>query len=308
MKRSSDHRHSGAPVLAIWSLAALALVLIPAAAAWADGDDDAAAGRGTSASLFLAQSVAQTGSAAGDLEGGDDSLAIADPLEPINRGIFAFNQALDTAVIAPAARLYRELPDPARKGVSNFLAHLRSPVILINDLLQGEFERAGVTLSRFAINTVAFLGLFDAASDIGLEAHDEDFGQTLAVWGVGDGLYLVLPVFGPSTPRDAVGLAVDGLWLDSLNLYLRNTDQSEWVYARGGAVAIDSRSQVLDDVDELKRASTDFYATIRSLYVQRRMAQINNGFLPNSLPAPSLSLDVLDEPSTETAARSGAAN
>jgi len=267
-------------------------------------------GRDSSQQLFLSQSVAQSVAQTGndgelvfDLAG--DTPLISDPLESINRGIFAFNEVLDTALMAPVAQLYRALPDPARKGVSNLLTHLRSPVVLINDILQGEFKRAGITLSRFAINTVAFLGLLDAASDMGLEAHNEDFGQTLAVWGIGDGIYLVLPVLGPSTPRDIVGLAVDGLWLDSLNLYLRNTDQTEWAYVRGSAVAIDDRSQVLDKIEDIRRTSTDFYATIRSLYIQRRMAEINNGFLPNSLPTPIRSFDILLEDEAETAASSG---
>ncbi len=136
---------------------------------------------------------------------------INDPAEPTNRFIFDFNQGLDKIIIKPLTSFYRGIfPDPLREGVHNFLNNLKTPVVLTNDILQGEPERAGDTVMRFLINsTVGIGGLRDQASDWGYDAHEEDFGQTLAVWGVGEGPYIMLPLFGPSNPRDAIGKVVD---------------------------------------------------------------------------------------------------
>jgi phospholipid-binding lipoprotein MlaA len=153
----------------------------------------------------VAQNDVQAIESQAQVVGEDDN----DPLEGLNRGIFEFNRVVDGVLIKPAAQIYRGvLPQQAQDSVRSFLRNLRSPVILANDVLQGDMDRAGSTIGRFLVNTTLGIGgLFDVASELGMPFHDEDFGQTLAVWGVGEGPYLVLPLLGPSNPRDAVGLA-----------------------------------------------------------------------------------------------------
>jgi phospholipid-binding lipoprotein MlaA len=200
--------------------------------------------------------------------------ATNDPIEPLNRGVYFVNEGLDTLVVRPATELYRiALPPEVRTGVRNVLGNLRTPVILANDLLQGEGARAQVTASRFVVNSTAgVLGLFDVAKNWGLPAHTEDFGQTLAVWGVGPGPYLYLPVLGPSNPRDAAGFAA-GIAADPLT----------WVgganaagYARTGLTVLDTRESLIEPLDQVRATSLDPYATIRSAYRQRRAAEIGN--------------------------------
>lgn len=239
----------------------------------------------------------------------DDSEAMAafkeanDPLEPFNRAMFSVNMGLDRAIIRPVAEGYRAaLPDGMRDSVRNFLNNLRTPVILANDVLQGEVERAGHSLGRFMINsTIGVGGLFDVAAMKGehmveskLPFHNEDFGQTLGAWGIGEGAYLVLPLLGPSPPRDTVGLVGDAV-MDPWGYLIR----SEYRYAlAGGRFAlrgIDTRSRNIETLDEIERSSIDFYATIRSLYRQRRVAEIANGRdLPES-PVPEISFDFDDK-------------
>ncbi|MCZ6637601.1 MAG: VacJ family lipoprotein, partial [Alphaproteobacteria bacterium] len=131
-----------------------------------------------------------------------------DPIEPFNRAMFAFNVQMDGMFLRPAAVVFQGvLPEPVQDGVHNFLSNMRAPVVFANDVLQGEMDRAGTTAERFVINTtVGILGVWDAATYMGIEGHSEDFGQTFAVWGAGEGFYLVLPFIGPSNPRDALGL------------------------------------------------------------------------------------------------------
>lgn len=212
-----------------------------------------------------------------------------DPGEPANRAVFAVNQVLDKGVLKPAAGMYLHLvPPPVRTGVSNALNNLRSPVIFFNDLLQGEMRRAGVTFMRFVINTtIGIGGLGDPASDMGFPYHSEDFGQTLAAWGIGEGPFVMLPVFGPSNPRDAVGLVVDFL-VDPLNLWATNTDREYITYARGATRAVDERARNFDLIEDLERSSLDFYATIRSLYRQRRADEIGNGATRGNAPGPGV--------------------
>ncbi len=201
-----------------------------------------------------------------------------DPLEPTNREIFAFNEGADKYVIKPLAQGYVYIvPAGGRRSVRSFLNNLRSPVILANDIMQGEVQRAGTTIGRAVFNTtIGIGGLFDVASGLGLPFHDEDFGQTLAVWGIGEGPYLVIPILGPSNPRDVVGLVADG-FMDPLNWYVNNIHLGYLAYVRAAIDGIDKRASVLDALDEIKRTSLDFYATIRSLYRQRRIDEINNG-------------------------------
>jgi phospholipid-binding lipoprotein MlaA len=207
-----------------------------------------------------------------------------DPLEPLNRGIFQFNQVLDGLLLEPAARMYRmATPQFFRTGVRNFLANLSTPVVLANDLLQGDFQRAELTLGRFMMNTILGLGgLIDVGDKLGMpERHYEDFGQTLAVYGVGSGPYLMLPLLGPSNGRDAVGRVVD-LAFDPLTVMGVAgvgivSEPTELGLARTGGQAVSSREANIEQVEELQRSSIDLYAAVRTFYYQYRENQIRNG-------------------------------
>lgn len=201
-----------------------------------------------------------------------------DPMEPLNRGLYEVNNALDTVLLRPAAVVYRAaVPPPVREGVRNALGNLRAPTILMNDLLQGQVERAGRTASRFVINsTLGLGGLVDVAAwQFGIPGHGEDFGQTLASWGVGEGPYLFLPVLGPSNPRDLLGAGVDAVaspwfWFGQGEV----VEILRWV--RTGMTILDAREGVLDTLDTLYATSLDPYSTLRSAYRQRREAEIRN--------------------------------
>jgi phospholipid-binding lipoprotein MlaA len=203
-----------------------------------------------------------------------------DPLEPMNRYFFELNFAADELLFKPIAGWYYVgLPNFAQDGVRNVLRNVHSPVVLANDLFQGETDRAGVTAERFLVNsTMGLGGLFDIASRMGLDYHDEDFGQTLAVAGVGEGPYLMLPLLGPSNPRDAAGMAVDMLFdpLTYIGMFaVSNIDLGASVLQ-----GIDTRARNLKTLDEIRKGSLDYYATIRSLYRQRRNDEINNSRSP----------------------------
>lgn len=200
---------------------------------------------------------------------GDD-----DPLEAINRPIFDFNLTLDRWVLRPITRIYIEtVPSPGRTAVANVLSNLKSPVVFANDLLQGEMSRAGATFGRFFINSIFGLGgLFDTAGALGLPGHAEDFGQTLASYGVGGSPYLVLPFFGPSNPRDAVGDIAD-IGLDPLT-YVAPTNAN---LGRFGTTVVSDRAALLPASEALEETSIDFYAAVRSLYYQNRDFEISNG-------------------------------
>lgn len=209
-----------------------------------------------------------------------------DHLESFNRAMFSVDQALDAALIRPVAWTYREfVPAPARRGVTNALHNLRSPITFANDLLQGETKRAGQTMGRFLINsTLGIGGLGDVASDMGMPYHYEDFGQTLAVWGVGEGSYLYLPVFGPTGIRDGFGLAVDNFAFDPVTWY-SYADNPNWVqWAYFGTLLVDVKADTMSATDELKASSIDYYAALRSAYQQNRAKEIRNG-APAPLPA-----------------------
>ena len=217
----------------------------------------------------------------GDLDGllaENDDLDVNDPIEPVNRFIFGFNQIVEDLILRPIAYTYNALmPDPGKEAVTNFLNNLSSPVVLANDLLQGEGERAWQTTQRMVINTTVGLGgLWDAAEYFGIEEHREDFGQTMAVWGVGEGFYLVLPILGPSNPRDAIGKFGVDTFLDPVGLYLVNTNQEEWQYARLGVTGVTEYADIVEELDSLRETSIDYYAAIRSFYRQRRQAEIDN--------------------------------
>ena len=220
-------------------------------------------------------------------------LEASDPLEPLNRAIFSFNIGVDKAILRPLAAVYNTvLPDPVRDGVRNVLNNLRTPLVLANDILQGEIGRASKTVGRFLLNsTIGIGGLFDVASGLGFEFHDEDFGQTLAVWGIGEGPYLMLPILGPSNPRDAIGV-VGEYFADPVVIWTNNTER-EWLhYTRTGVNAVDSRSRNVGTLEELERTSLDFYAAVRSLYRQRRMDEIRNGESGDLVGLPSITFDL----------------
>ncbi len=203
-----------------------------------------------------------------------------DPLEPLNRHIFAVNQAVDVAIVRPIAVTYRDwAPEIVKTSVNNFLNYLKSPVILANDLLQGEWDRAKQTVQRFAHNTLA-LGLVDLAAPT-IPFHDEDFGQTLAVWGIGEGPYLVLPLIGPSNPRDGIGLVVDW-FIDPVYWVAEANHWDGFIYGRTAARVITARVDTLKVTDDLERTSLDYYAAIRDIYRQRRADEIRNRSTPRA--------------------------
>jgi phospholipid-binding lipoprotein MlaA len=205
-----------------------------------------------------------------------------DPLEPLNRKTFAFNQGVDRLVLKPLAKGYvRAIPSKARNGISHFMSNLDEPVVLVNNILQGKFARAGTTAGRFVLNsTLGVLGVMDFAGRHGLNRQIGDFGQTLYVWGVAAGPYLVVPVFGPTCPRDGIGSGVD-IFLDPFLYLARRTKYRTAIdFTRLLVTGIDERARNLDVLDELQRESLDFYAAMRSLYRQNRIAELHNGVAP----------------------------
>ena len=229
-----------------------------------------------------------------DAESRAELTAINDPWEPFNRAVFEFNRAMDRVLLRPVAEAYRGVvPEFGRDMVPNFLNNLRSPVILANDILQGEKDRAGETGSRLLANTTVGLGGIFNVTDIMF--HNEDFGQTLAVWGFGEGPYLVLPLLGPSPIRDTIGLVGDTL-IDPVNWYAYNKEQYAIPRIRYGTRAIDTRSRNIETLDEIERGAIDFYATVRSLYRQRRNDEIRNGHPAQTVPMPEISWDEDEKP------------
>lgn len=203
--------------------------------------------------------------------------AVNDPYEQTNREIFDLDMRLDRHVLLPTAEAYNEVvPEVARDGVHNFLLNLNTPVIFANDMLQGDPGRGGQTLARFVLNTTLGLGgLIDIAGKIGIPYHDEDFGQTLAVWGAEEGPYLVLPLAGPSTPRDLVGDVVD-IAFDP-NTYIAYNYKFYWSLGRSVLSIIDLRARNATTLAGIERGSVDYYASVRSLYRQNRANEIANG-------------------------------
>lgn len=196
-----------------------------------------------------------------------------DPLQRLNRKTFWFNDKLDVYVLAPVARGWdRVAPDPVERSVSNFFVNLRAPIVIANELLQLKVKDGASDFGRFAVNsTVGVVGLFDYATPLGLPQHVEDFGQTLGWWGLPAGPYLVIPLLGPSNIRDAVGLAGDST-VSVLPWFVR-----WWILSTGKvAETINARALVLQQVEEAKRASFDYYVFVRDAYLQRRNALMND--------------------------------
>ena len=205
----------------------------------------------------------------------DEGEADNDPAEGVNRAIFKANLAVDRAVIKPVAKAYREhIPDAVQTGVHNVVQNLKEPAVAVNDLLQGNVGNAWDSVQRLTVNsTIGVAGVVDVAAKWGLPAHKADFGQTLGVWGVGEGPYVQLPLLGPSNPRDAVGTAVD-LALNPLT-FVGGAPATYAGVATGGANVVDKRAENLEALDALERNSLDYYAALRSVYRQHREAEIN---------------------------------
>tara|TARA_B100001027_G_scaffold74456_1_gene50841 strand:- start:523 stop:1284 length:762 start_codon:yes stop_codon:yes gene_type:complete len=207
---------------------------------------------------------------------------VKDCFEKINRATFAFNMALDKVLFRPVATGYRKLPSPIRTGTSNALNNLSNLVTIPNNILQGDFIAAGNNSIRFVINTtIGIIGIFDPANALGFEKLDkEDFGQTFGTMGIGEGCYLVLPVIGPSTVRDAVGSLVSMTGGDAwYNITVKNDTQyfkeSDYYFSKLSE-GVDFRAKNLESFDSLEKTSVDFYATVRSLYLQDRERKIKN--------------------------------
>jgi len=198
-----------------------------------------------------------------------------DPFEPLNRGIYQFNDAVDKAAAKPLARGYKAvMPDFGKTMVNNFFNNLDDVIVTINDLLQFKFLQAGSDASRVVINsTIGIFGLFDVA--VGLEKHDEDFGQTLGYWGIGSGPYIQLPFFGPSSLRDGAGLLVD-----SYPSRLRRVNHMRTRNQLYVSKAIARREQLLDQEEVLEEAAIDRYEFIRDAYLLRRQSQVYDGDPP----------------------------
>jgi len=207
---------------------------------------------------------------------------VRDCFEKINRATFAFNMALDKVLFRPVATGYRKLPSPIRTGTSNALNNLSNLVTIPNNILQGDFLAAGNNSIRFIINTtIGIVGIFDPANALGFEKLEkEDFGQTFGTMGIGEGCYLVLPVIGPSTVRDAVGSLVSMTGGDAwYNITVKNDTQyfkeSDYYFSKLSE-GVDFRAKNLESFDSLEKTSVDFYATVRSLYLQDRAKKIKN--------------------------------
>lgn len=212
--------------------------------------------------------------------------AINDPIEPVNRVIFDVNDFLDRLLIRPLAELYRVMvPPPIRDRIASVLKNMGEPVVMANNLLQGEFTNAGTTLGRLVVNSTAGLGgMFEVASDIGLPKQSGDFGQTLHVWGLGSGPYLVLPLLGPSNVRDAIGLGVDTI-MSPWKYAVKAGDtqiQDTFTIADMTASALVRREANIEGLDALREGSLDFYAQMRSVYRQYRAKQLGQPLTSDS--------------------------
>lgn len=218
----------------------------------------------------------------------DDPIAVAefkatnDPIEPLNRDVFEFNLGVDRYFLKPVAKGYRTVvPELGRDGLRNVVNNLQEPVTFINDVLQGEFDRAGTTFGRFLVNsTIGIGGLFDVAgTQQGMDRHVEDFGQTLATYGAPEGPYLVVPFLNSTSVRHGVGRIVDAY--SNALFYAFDHAGEEWVQPTAMAIdVIDARSRNIESLDEIERTAIDFYATARSAYRQDREKEINNGIAP----------------------------
>lgn len=215
-----------------------------------------------------------------------EAKAINDPLESVNRVTFDVNDFLDRLLLKPLAQTYRFIfPSFVRDRVANILGNMNEPVIFANNLLQGRVSDAGTTLGRFATNTtVGVGGMFEVANGWGLQRQSGDFGQTLHTWGINEGPYLVLPLFGPSNIRDAIGLGVDSVMSPWQYVVMMGPSSTEDKYtiSKLSATALSEREKNIEAVDAIKEGSLDFYAQLRSVYRQHRAKEL--GITPQSEP------------------------
>ena len=233
-------------------------------------------------SLFIATSSLAGSDGQNELSKNNNG-QVKDCFEKLNRGIFAFNQVLDGVIFEPLAAGYRHLPSPIRTGTSNFVGNISTLLTIPNNVLQGDLGMAGKNTLRFVVNTtLGILGIFDPASGLGFaELEREDYGQTLAKWGVGEGCYVVLPVLGPSTARDAIGMLSGTIgggdpWY---NITVKNDTQyfTDFDYYTSRATTgIDFRAKNIESFENLEQNSMDFYASVKSLYLQDRKQKISN--------------------------------
>jgi phospholipid-binding lipoprotein MlaA len=207
---------------------------------------------------------------------------VKDCFEGLNRATFSLNLGLDKVIFKPVAKGYRKLPSPIRSGTSNALENISSLITIPNNILQGEFRKAGINTGRFAVNTtVGILGIFDVATKMDFPEYErEDYGQTFGAWGIGAGCYVVLPVIGPSTVRDAFGSFVNVLGGDpyyNASVHGNNQYLDKDIYMTTKIVSgIDFRAKNLESINNLEKNSMDFYASVRSLYLQDRQQKIRN--------------------------------
>ena len=211
-----------------------------------------------------------------------ETAEVKDCFEGLNRATFAFNQGLDKAIFKPIAKGYRKLPSPIRTGTGNVVSNLSNLITIPNNILQGDLKAAGINTARLTLNTtVGIFGIFDVAQQMGfIKYKREDYGQTLGTWGVGEGCYLVLPVLGPSTVRDTVGSFASFMGGDPwYNVTVKNDTQyfneSDYYVSRG-TDGLDFRAKNIDSFDNLEKNSMDFYASVRSLFLQDRRQKIAN--------------------------------
>jgi phospholipid-binding lipoprotein MlaA len=218
----------------------------------------------------------------GELNLSQKSKPVKDCFEPVNRFTFGVNMGLDKVIFKPVAKGYRVLPSPVRASISNALDNLSALVTIPNNVLQGELKKAGINTGRFAVNTtIGILGIFDVAQKMGFPEYEkEDYGQTLGTYGIGPGCYLVLPVIGPSTVRDTAGSFINIMGGDpwyNASVNGNNEYLSDSTYAASRIMAgIDFRAKNIDSLENLEKNSMDFYASMRSLYLQDRQLKISN--------------------------------
>jgi phospholipid-binding lipoprotein MlaA len=254
--------------------------------------------------LSLAASLGACATTPGGVAGAE-----RDPLEKTNRAVYSFNKGIDTALFKPTAKVYRAVvPGAARRGASNALDNVDEPLSFINALLQGKIKSAFRAVDRFLINTTLGVGgLADHATDMGLPKQEEDFGQTLATWGVGSGPFIMLPFFGPSTLRDTVGLGVDTVtdpwpYFQKEAVGLSGTER----LAVTGFEVVDLRSRLIDTADPLLEGALDEYATVRAAYLQQRLTDIYDGDPPEELLDPGMPAEPAEPPAESTEATGAA--
>ena len=218
----------------------------------------------------------------GELELSKKNKPTKDCFEPLNRATFALNQGLDKVILKPVAKGYRALPTPIKKGTGNVLENLSTLVTIPNNVLQGDFKLAGINTGRLVVNTtLGVLGIFDIASGVGFPKYvKEDYGQTLGTWGVGPGCYLVLPVLGPTTIRDTAGMFVNVLGGDPYyNISTNGNNEyldAELFAATRALTGVKFRSENIETIENLEKNSVDFYASVKSIYIQDRENKIKN--------------------------------